>query len=34
MMAGLFIIFVTTFALANMFSDFIKTNDENMSCKS
>jgi hypothetical protein len=30
MMAGLFIIFVATVALANMFSDYLKMNDENI----
>ena len=28
-MAGLFIIIVATLALANMFSDYLKMNDEN-----
>ena len=29
-MAGLFIIIVATVALANMFSDYLKMNDENI----
>ena len=29
-MAGLFIIFVATVAVANMYSDYLKRNDENI----
>ena len=30
MMAGLFIIFVATVAVANMYSDYLHMNDENI----